>query len=413
MKKVFFLAVVLFCFAGSVWGQMGAINHTVTFTTCYNVADGKIEATISGVTGPYDVILIRGVVGVDTIRNTTSTNVTFSGLPASAQPYNIQVKVGAVTRAAAVGIYVNEPSEFKQADAPTPKNGGCGQLGTIEAKYTGGVLQGQPVSYNYTLTSDKGYSSSGTNAGESITLENLPEGIFTLTITDIGGCKIFVTSGLEIISALPIVGAVVDGSIVNVACKGENTGEATIEVQGGAAPYYFYIDYTLYDVSIDGTSVAGALPEGIFIITVIDAGGCIDNVLVEIKEPDHPLSAIISNVVDVPDCFGDKTGAFMVTGQGGTSDGAGQYSYTVNETKAGASAIFNLLGAGTYPIEVRDANNCIFNTSQEITQPVAVSFTATAVNNDCAADNNGKITITSPSYPAAEMQYQLRHLHNH
>lgn len=96
-----------------------------------------------------------------------------------------------------------------------------------------------------------------------------------------------------------------------------------------------------------------------------DAGGCIgtDQVTVAISN----VSLLVSSQTNVS-CFGGNTGNVTVV----ASNGATPYQYNINggAYQPGAS-FFNLI-AGTYTIEVKDANNCTATTTVTITEPTVL-----------------------------------------
>ena len=101
---------------------------------------------------------------------------------------------------------------------------------------------------------------------------------------------------------------------------------------------------------------------GNYTITVDDAtSGCLIDVSVSISAPVLPLQALVSTSTNV--CYGTNLGIAVGSGAGGTplvggtSDyyyewfDAGYNSFSVNDTAFG-------LSAGSYYVEVVDANGC-------------------------------------------------------
>ena len=130
-----------------------------------------------------------------------------------------------------------------------------------------------------------------------------------------------------------------------------------------------------------------------------DAGGCIgtDQVTVAISN----VSLLVSSQTNVS-CFGGNTGNVTVV----ASNGATPYQYNINggAYQPGAS-FFNLI-AGTYTIEVKDANNCTATTTVTITEPAVLGASTIVQNVSCNSGTNGAITIAgtggTPGY-----QYQI------
>jgi SprB repeat/Disaggregatase related repeat/Secretion system C-terminal sorting domain len=92
-------------------------------------------------------------------------------------------------------------------------------------------------------------------------------------------------------------------------------------------------------------------------------------------------------------CYGQSTGAFTVTGSGGTAP----YTYSFNGGAYSATATFTSLAAGAYTVTVRDANNCTSSTiNVTIAQPAsAVSGSiSTQTNVNCFGGTTGAVTVT-------------------
>ncbi|MCZ2460240.1 MAG: HYR domain-containing protein, partial [Chitinophagales bacterium] len=95
-------------------------------------------------------------------------------------------------------------------------------------------------------------------------------------------------------------------------------------------------------------------------------------------------------------CATATDGTITVTASGGT--GTLQYS-SDNGTTWQSSNVFSNLGAGTYQIVVKDANNCM-STEQDvtITAPAAISVSdITHTDVSCFGGNNGSITLGTVS----------------
>ena len=102
------------------------------------------------------------------------------------------------------------------------------------------------------------------------------------------------------------------------------------------------------------------------------------------------ISTSITNVT----CYMGTNGSVTATVTGGTAP----YQYQLSEAGAGAWQTpnsFTALGAGTYPLSVRDATGCIKTIYITVTQPAALVTTYTATDATCAGSNNGSITTST------------------
>jgi hypothetical protein len=186
--------------------------------------------------------------------------------------------------------------------------------GSASANVLGGVA---PLTYAWS------------NGATSQTVNNLPSGTYTVTITDANGC--IITENLTITEPVALVG---NSSVTNpILCAG---GMATVSVSatGGTAPYTGI-----------GSFSQSAGPQT---YTVTDANGCSSTTTVTITEP-TPLSAVTTSTDEMMGMDGTAT----VTVTGGTP------SYMFYWMPGGATtASINGLAAGTYSVTVLDANGC-------------------------------------------------------
>jgi hypothetical protein len=186
--------------------------------------------------------------------------------------------------------------------------------GSASANVLGGVA---PLTYAWS------------NGATSQTVNNLPSGTYTVTITDANGC--IITENLTITEPVALVG---NSSVTNpILCAG---GMATVIVSatGGTAPYTGI-----------GSFSQSAGPQT---YTVTDANGCSSTTTVTITEP-TPLSAVTTSTDEMMGMDGTAT----VTVTGGTP------SYMFYWMPGGATtASINGLAAGTYSVTVLDANGC-------------------------------------------------------
>ncbi|MBX7107569.1 MAG: gliding motility-associated C-terminal domain-containing protein [Chitinophagales bacterium] len=172
-------------------------------------------------------------------------------------------------------------------------------------------------------------------------------GIYTDTISSAIACDtIFITS-------LTVHAALTDTfSLIGITCNGAADATALIIPLSGTAPYH----YNWGIASAADTSFMENLLPGSYTVYCTDANGCKDTVSFEITEP--ALMAVVTTSTPLSQWqSGDATATATVTG------GDVPYEFVWNSEPPQFSSMANGLPAGTYYVEVKDANGCIITDS--------------------------------------------------
>ena len=263
--------------------------------------------------------------------------------------------------------------ESPTADITSPVNVLCFGDATGEATVT---VEGGTAPYTY----------SWDNGQTEATATGLVAGDYIVTVTDNNGCTTTATATIE----QPVAALSVSiTSEIDVLCYGEATGSATALAAGGTAPYTYSWDNGQTEATATG------LVAGDYVVTVTDANGCTTTAEVTIAQPSAPLTIEITSQEDEL-CYGDANGAVDITVSGGTPgylylwttiDGSGLDPNAEDQTG---------LTAGTYEVEITDANGCTITETVIIDGPQsALTITITSqVNELCFGDANGEINIS-------------------
>ncbi len=182
-------------------------------------------------------------------------------------------------------------------------------------------------------------------------------GTHTYTVTDANGCSTVVSTTVTEPTALTA-----SASSTAILCAG-GTSDITVTATGGAAPY-------------TGTGVY-AVTAGTYIYTVTDANGC--SVVVSTTVIAGPSQVTASATLTAILCAGG-TSDITVTATGGTAPytGDGVYSVTV----------------GSHTYIVTDANGCSTVVSTTVTEPMALTASASSTAILCAGGTSD-ITVTA------------------
>tara|TARA_B110000046_G_scaffold106737_1_gene114155 strand:+ start:6081 stop:15593 length:9513 start_codon:yes stop_codon:yes gene_type:complete len=341
--------------------------------SCTGAIDGTATALATGGTIGTGYVYTWSTIPVQNGPNAT-------GLPPGA--YTVQVTDSNGCVATSLPFTIFEPINL--TTAMTSDSASCAGFNDGSATVTanGGTL-------NYTYLWDA-------NAGNQITptatflLANAPA-FYLVTVTDKNGCQKIdsVQLGQPTTLNLSIT------SQRNVDCAGNFTGEATIGVIGGALPYSFIWENTGNLGTTIGTSATRTrLEADTFRVTVTDRGGCNDNILVIITQPDS-LKGSITASLD-PSCIGAMDGSATVTATGGRISGTSDYAYSWSTTPTQTTPTATGLEANQlYTVTITDDSLCASTVDVTLTSPnVFVTSDSNVKNVSCFGGNDGFIRLT-------------------
>ena len=399
------------------------------FLLCHGNANGMTSISIAGGTPSYDVFWF------DEDSNQIGTALWINSLAAGT--YTVSVTDSQLCIATDTLMVIEPPALIVDIFSENPS---CYmfQDGKLWVSVNGGT-----PSYNYN------WSTPG--AINNDTVFNVPQGLWSVTVTDINNCS-FIASA-EIFHPEQIV--VTD--ITNPVDCSSHLGSSVISVSGGTTPYSF-----LWSTGFTGSNPFN-LPGGLHNVTVTDENGCF--VI-------HSVEVLVEGSIDVNLvqtefvlCYADMTASLRADVIGHfpfnyswqnypvnnsnllQNIGAGNYSVTVTDSwncqgtaqfvvsqpeeiqlqfekqdvlcyggtsgwariiAVGGTGVYNYfwthngssnntttgLGAGTYSVILTDANNCEVSGNILITQPLApLTGIISAENALCFGSNNGKLSV--------------------
>lgn len=177
-------------------------------------------------------------------------------------------------------------------------------------------------------------------------------------------------------------GPVIDFTITEPLCNGDDNGAIDITVTNAALPLTF--SWSNGATTEDLTGV----PAGTYVVTVTDAEGSVVQETIELTEP--PVLGVTVDVMDettVNGCDGEAT----ANPTGGTTPFTYQWDDPLAQTTQTATG----LCAGIYQVTVTDANGCEVTTSNVINPPscdLDVNVTGQPV--DCNGGADGSVLAT-------------------
>lgn len=211
------------------------------------------------------------------------------------------------------------------------------------------------------------YSLDGNNFQSSNLFENLPQGIYSITVKDGNGFT-FTTNEI-IITNPPILTAsanVMDNII-------------TVNASGGIGN----LTYSLDGMNFQSSNVFNDLDNGIYTITVMDENGC--TMTTEATVAFNSLVVSVQQVNQIS-CFGGMNGSILVN----VSGGAIPYSFSLNGGNFQSSNLFEDLGIDDYTITVQDGDGFTIETNTlSLFQPSQIMASTDVVGNDLTVNGSG------------------------
>lgn len=177
---------------------------------------------------------------------------------------------------------------------------------------------------------------------------NLTAGTYFVTVKDVSGreTQVYITVN-------PYVDMVVATAIRNVNCYGYNDASIQATVTGGIAPYTYSIGNGYVT-----SNTFNSLSANQYVLTVKDAANCIitKNIILS-----QPSTLLLSEVVTNSTSSSSNDGVITVSATGGVYP----YTYSITDNIGLPDGYFQLsnvftgLKAGSYGVQVKDANGCI------------------------------------------------------
>jgi gliding motility-associated-like protein len=341
---------------------LGTFTHTNLI--CNLVSQGQINMNITGGFGIYSYNILPGGFN-GTFPNNTS--ISHANLAAGTYTVIVTDALGCTTSSIQI---ITQPiaisfTSFSSTN-PSCSNPNNGSITVVATGGTGAL------SYNI-----------GGSNQSSGAFTSLSSNTYIVTVTDANGC----TKTSSIILAIPNGPSVSSVAVNFSSCGGANSGTATVNCNGGSAPYA----YTLNTSATNSTGIFTGLPAATYTVTVSDLNNCTVTASFTITA----IAAMSFTTFNIQNavCNAQNSGSINFVMSGGT----GPLSYNLMPGNiTSAIPLFNNLLAGTYTVTVTDINNCSVQSIATITQPTAITFSniATTVPT-CIPNNNGGLSVTA------------------
>jgi gliding motility-associated-like protein len=236
--------------------------------SCFGLTDGQITVNTTGGTSPFNYSLNGG---------TSQTGNVYSNLIAG--NYDVVVTDAGNCTATANAVII-EPAALQLNVTGNPPRCYGEASGNATATVTGGT-----VPFNYSWNSSP--------AQNTPTATDLPDGNYSVTVTDAGGCTI--TDTITLIQPPPIaVDAVPDSAQIKFGKSIDVTTSFSNTVRG--TPTYTWEPTDGLSCTDCPNPVASPVDNTVYVVTLIDSAGCTaqDNILIEVD---------LDKVLYVPNAF--------------------------------------------------------------------------------------------------------------
>ncbi|MBW8051306.1 MAG: PKD domain-containing protein [Cytophagales bacterium] len=330
--------------------------------TCYDGSDGQAIANATGGTPPFSFLWNT---------NPPQTTDTATGLSAGTYTVTVTDLNGCVETK---NVNINQPNNPMTVKNLSVIDVSC--YGEDDGEATVQITGGGPPTYSYVWIGPD----SIILTGHWVT--GLAPGTYTLIVTNSIGCDD--STIVVVISEPPELIATIVG--INVSCNGNCNGSADLTVSGGTMPYSFSWS--------DGsdTEDISALCPGLYVVNLTDSNGCTISDSVNISEPVALNTSIAGTNVS---CNGVCDGVADLTVSGGTTP----YSYSWSN--GAASKDIASLCAGTYIVDITDANSCVIPDTVIISEPLGLTASIAGTDVICNRACNGAsdLTVTGGTPP--------------
>lgn len=260
----------------------------------------------------------------------------------------------------------------------------CDGMFTVNSLVTSPLCPGLPIgAIDLDVQNDNPpYTYEWSNGATTQDLQDLEPGTYTLTLTDNFSCDTVLTyevTGPEDFDVETIVGI--------PTCNGGLDGSITLNITGGTAPY----QYSWQNGPFTNDNFLNNIPVGEYDMTMQDANGCELVLTIPVDELELQLDPTAEIIVN-PSCTGFSDGSLSVV----IGNGAPPYQYDFNDGLGFVTDnIANGLPAGTYTVDVLDANLCIGQFILDLEDPPLLEVSLDVEGISCFGAMDGALTAVA------------------
>ncbi len=362
--------------------------------SCYGANDGKVYVSASGAHEPYSYQWF-GPSGF------SGSNDTINQLAAGIYSVNVSDTNNCMVN---TSIHVTEPLNLLYSVHSSTAETCLGSCdGTVSLQLSGGTAPYVGIFTNNVT----GHIGSSSMPNDSL-ITNVCSGSHSITLTDANGCSSAIINGgnnqVVVPFALSTTASIDFSSVVNVLCNSSATGSVSAlnPITNNTNYSYSWENVNNPGVTVSSTTAASNLIAGTYVLLAhysdsnnlnLIYPGCTSSDTVTISE--LPAVEISSNGIVAADCFGASTGSINAAVSGGTPP------YTFSWLPSGGSSnLASNLSAGTYTLNVLDANQCSDVDTFMVSQPDVLNVSIT--------ENNYLLSVSSLTGGVPPYSYSWR-----
>jgi len=214
----------------------------------------------------------------------------------------------------------------------------------------------------------------------TVEITGLPAGDYTVSTYNTEGC-----TGSCVFSIVPPP-CTLEATVAfdQPRCNDDQNGSIRLEVAGGSLG--LNVDWNVD--AYDGRQVVNDLPAGTYRIHVSDRTECpLDTFVVVLSNP-VPFSVDLARNNAIA-CFGDSTAALAAV----VSGGAHPLMYNWSVDSLPNDSLASGLIAGSYSVEVTDANGCVATDNIIVGQPPLLTLNCSGTAETVAGSMNGTVSV--------------------
>lgn len=208
---------------------------------------------------------------------------------------------------------------------------------------------------------------------------SLSPGTYTVTVVDEATCEAEFSYTVQ--SPPPFT---FDTLVVMPTCNGGTDGAVTFVVNGGTPPY----EYNWENTGFGPDNTLSGISQGDYTVEVRDANGCTFTQVLPVRELILTLDPTVQTITP-PSCFGFSDGSIVIA----INNGLPPYEYDFNDGNGfQPNNTLTNIPAGTYQVQVLDANLCSGFFELEVVDYPPLSLDFDILDVSCFGESDGEIT---------------------